>query len=44
MSLFEGTDLNGWILRIERYFNFYRMTEAEKLEAVVVALKGDALR
>lgn len=44
MPVFEGTDPDGWIMRIERYFAFYRLTEAEKLEAVVVALEGDALR
>lgn len=44
MPISEGVDPDGWILRIERYFNFYRLTEAEKLEAVVVALEGDALR
>lgn len=44
MPLFEGTDPDGWILRIERYFNFYRLSEAEKLEAVLVTLEGDALR
>lgn len=42
MLLFEGPD--GWILRIECYFSFYRLTEVEKLEVVVVALEGDALR
>lgn len=42
MPVFEGTDPDGWILR--RYFSFYRLTKAEKLEAVVVALEGDALR
>lgn len=44
MPIFEGTDPDGWILRIERYFSFYRLTETEKLEAVVVGLEGDALR
>lgn len=44
MPIFEGVDPDGCILRIERYFNFCRLTEPEKLEAVVVALEGDALR
>lgn len=44
MPVFEGVNPDGWILRIERYFNFYRLSEAEKLEVVVVALEGDALR
>lgn len=41
MPIFEGVDPDGWILRIGRYFNFSRVSEAEKLEAVVVALEGD---
>lgn len=44
MPLFEGTDPNGWILRGEKYFAFYRLTESEKLDAAVVAMEGDALR
>ncbi|KAL8123139.1 hypothetical protein AgCh_011217 [Apium graveolens] len=41
MSVFDGNNLDGWILRVERYFAFYRMAEEEMLEAVVVALEGD---
>lgn len=44
MPLFDGTDPDGWILRVDRYFNFYKLSEEERLEAVVVALEGDALR
>lgn len=45
MPLFDGTDPDGWILRVDRYFDFYKLlTEAERLEAVVVALEGDALK
>lgn len=44
MPIFDGTDPDGWILRVERYFGFYRLTEEEMLEAVVVAMEGDALR
>lgn len=44
MPVFDGTDPDGWILRVERYFGFYRLTEEEILDAVVVALEGDALR
>lgn len=42
--LFDGTDPDGWILRVDRYFNFYKLSEKERLEAVVVALEGDVLR
>lgn len=44
MPVFDGTDPDGWILRVERYFGFYRLTEGDMLEAVVVAMEGDALR
>lgn len=43
MPLFDGTNPDGWILRAERYHQFYRLTEEDKLEAAVVALEGDAL-
>lgn len=43
LSLFDGSNLYGWILRAERYFNFYRLNEKEKVEAMVVALKGKTL-
>lgn len=43
LPLFDGTNPDGWILRAERYFNFYRLNEEEKIEATVVALEGQAL-
>lgn len=43
MPLFDGINPDGWILRAERYFQFYRLCEADKLEAAVVAMEGDAL-
>lgn len=44
MPIFDGSDPDGWILRVERYFAFYFRTKVEMLEAVAVALEGDALR
>ena len=44
MPIFDGEDPDGWILRVERYFAFYKLTEDEMLEAVAVAMDGDALR
>lgn len=41
--MFDGTNPDGWILRAERYFSFYRLSEEEKIEATVVALEGKAL-
>lgn len=43
LPLFDGTNPDGWILRAERYFNFYKLSEEEKVEATVVALEGQAL-
>lgn len=43
MPLFDGENPDGWILRAERYFNFYKISETDKLEATVVALESDAL-
>lgn len=43
MPIFDGSDPDGWILRVERYFGFSRLNEEEMLEAVVVAMEGDAL-
>lgn len=44
MPLFEGKDPDGWILRGEKYFDFYKLNEKEKMEAAVVSMEGDALR
>lgn len=43
MPLFNGSNPDGWILRAERFFNFYGLTKEEKVEATVVALEGQAL-
>lgn len=43
MPLFDGSNPDGWILRAESFFNFYGLTEEEKVEATVVALEGQAL-
>lgn len=43
MPVFDGGDPDGWILRAERYFRFYRLSENDKIEAAVVSMEGDAL-
>lgn len=43
LPTFEGDNPDGWILRAERYFKFYRLTDDEQMEAAVVSLDGDAL-
>lgn len=40
---FEGINPVGWIMRAERYYHFYRLSEEVKVEAVVVGLEGDTL-
>lgn len=43
LPVFAGINPDGWLLRAERYFSFYRLSEEEQLEAAVVSLDGDAL-
>ena len=43
MPIFEGNNPDGWVLRAERYFLFYNLTEEEMLEAAVVGMDGEAL-
>lgn len=43
MPLFDGNNPDGWILRAERYFSFYRLQEEDRMEAAIVAMEGDAL-
>lgn len=44
MPIFDGADPDGWVLRAERYFHFYRMSEEEMLDAAAIAMDRDALR
>ncbi|XP_074373638.1 uncharacterized protein LOC141713987 [Apium graveolens] len=44
MPIFDGTDPDGWLLRVERHFNFYKLSEEERMESVVIAMEGDALK
>ncbi|KAH9762992.1 hypothetical protein KPL70_001020 [Citrus sinensis] len=43
MPLFDGSNLDGWILKAERYFSVNRLSNEEKLEAAIIAFEGDAL-
>lgn len=43
LPMFDGENPDGWILRAERFFNFYKLAEEEQVEAAIVALEGDAL-
>lgn len=43
LPIFSGNNPDGWIIRAERFFQFYRLTEEEQVEAAVVSMDGDAL-
>jgi len=40
---FDGTDVRGWLVRIDRYFRVSSIPVGEKLEYAVLALHGEAL-
>lgn len=44
MPLFGGSDPDDWILQVDRYLNFYKWREEERLDAVIVVLEGDAFK
>lgn len=41
--IFSGEEPKDWIVKAKKSFEFYQMTEMEKIKAIVVGLKGDAL-
>lgn len=43
MSVFDGTNSDEWILKVERYFSFHQFKNEDKIEVVVNCFKGDAL-
>ena len=43
MPSFDGTNPDGWLLKVERYFDFHKMMNDEKIEAALIAFEGDAL-
>ena len=43
LPIFEGSDLDGWIFRVERYFEINGLRADEKLRAVMVCTEGGAL-
>ena len=43
MPIFNGEDLNWWILKAEKYFDFYRLKEENKVEAPVISLEREDL-
>ena len=43
LPIFEGSDPDGWIFRVERYFEINDLRADEKLRAVIVCMEGKAL-
>lgn len=43
LPMFAGPNPVGWILRAERYFTHYNLSEEDKMESAVLSLEGDAL-
>ena len=43
LPMFDSDNLEGWILKAERFFALNRLTATKKVEASVICFKGDAL-
>ena len=43
MPIFEGTDVHGWLYRVERYFALNGLSDREKLTTAGICLEGKAL-
>ena len=43
MPTFDGSDPDGWVSRVERFFTLNRMNEMEKMDSVMVNMEGEAL-
>ncbi|XP_023637590.1 uncharacterized protein LOC111830218 [Capsella rubella] len=43
MPVFEGTNVNSWLFRAERYFEFGSFTETEKIRLAYMSVEGPAL-
>lgn len=43
LPFFDRNNPDGWVSRRERFFIFYRLSELNKVEAIVLALVRDAL-
>lgn len=44
IPLFNGDEVQGWFIRVDRYFRVNEVKESEKLNAVVIALEDRALK
>ena len=43
LPVFNGDNPDGWLFRVERYFEINNLTFAKKCRATVVCLEGEAL-
>ncbi|KAL1350524.1 hypothetical protein AAHE18_06G030600 [Arachis hypogaea] len=43
LPMFDGDDVCGWLVQIERYFRLTHITSREKLDYVMLAFHGEAL-
>ena len=41
--IFDEAYLNGWVFRVERFFDMNMMTGNEKLEVAVLSMEGEAI-
>ena len=40
---FNGQEVDDWILKAEKYFSHYQLSEKQKMEVLVVCLEGEAM-
>ena len=43
MPIFVRENTNGWLLRAIRFFDIHKYSNAEQIEAMIIAFEGDAL-
>jgi hypothetical protein len=43
MPVFDGSDPDGWVLRMERYYTINHFEDHERVESAIIAFKGDVL-
>ena len=43
MPIFVGENPDGWLLRVERFFDIHKYYDAEQIEAAIISFEGNAL-
>ena len=41
--MFYGENPDGWLLKAEKFFKFYQLTDEERIEVAVMSMDGAAL-